>query len=263
MWSPIWTAVIFAGGLFLGMLAMLEAGRAVGRRRLRTDRQGARAGITEVESAVYALLGLLIAFTFSGAASRFDDRRRLVAQEVNAIGTAWLRLDLLPADHRDEMRDLFRRYLDSRIESYRRLPDVDAAKAEFARSIRLQGEIWNRAIAAVNAHSARESDERLILPALNDMFDIVTTRTNAMRIHPPVIIFAMLGLLSLVGALLAGYAMAEAKGRSTTHIVSFALVLALTVYVILDIEYPRLGLIRMTDTDELMVTLRASMGQGR
>jgi hypothetical protein len=264
MWAPIWTAVLFAAALFVGMLVMLEVGRLVGARRRKAEGEAARAGVTEVESAVYALLGLLIAFTFSGAASRFDDRRRLVAQEVNAIGTAWLRLDLLPADSRDEMRELFRKYVDSRIESYQRLPrDLRGAKEELARSIGLQGRIWGRAIAAVNAHSARESDERLILPALNEMFDIVTTRTNAMRIHPPLVIWAMLALLSLMGALLAGYAMAEAKTRGWLHVVSFALVLALTVYVIVDIEYPRLGLIRMDDTDQLMVDLRQSMGESR
>jgi hypothetical protein len=263
MWAPIWTAVVFAGGLFVGMLGMLEVGRVVGLRRLRSDREGARAGITEVESAVYALLGLLIAFTFSGAASRFDDRRRLVAQEVNAIGTAWLRLDLLPPGSREDLRDLFRHYVDSRIETYRRLPDVAAAKAELARSVGLQAEIWDRAIKGVTEHAIQQSDEVLLLPALNDMFDIVTTRVNAMRIHPPLVIFGMLGLLSLMGALLAGYAMAEAKTRSWMHVVSFALALGLTVYVICDIEYPRLGLIRMDDTDDLMVNLRTGMGPSR
>jgi len=186
-----------------------------------------------------------------------------VALEVNAIGTAWLRLDLLPESSREDLRDLFRRYTDSRIETYRRLPDISAAKAELARSVRMQGEIWDRAIAAVKEHDKRESDERLLLPALNEMFDIVTTRVNAMRIHPPVIIFAMLGILSLLGALLAGYAMAEAKTRSWMHLITFALVLALTVYVICDIEYPRMGLIRMDDTDQMMADLRASMGPGR
>src|SRR6186997_1060232 len=112
MWAPIWTAVVFAGGIFLGMIVLIEAGRRIGARRYREDHEGADAGITEVESAVFALLGLLIAFTFSGAANRFDDRRKLVALEVNAIGTAWLRIDLLPAEAQPGMRELFRRYLD-------------------------------------------------------------------------------------------------------------------------------------------------------
>ena len=84
---------LLCGGLFLGLLLMMEAGRRLGVRRLAADPEGARAGIGAVEGAVFALLGLLIAFTFSGAASRFDDRRHLVAEEANAIGTAWLRID--------------------------------------------------------------------------------------------------------------------------------------------------------------------------
>ena len=101
-----------------------------------------------MDGAVFALLGLLVAFTFSGAASRFDARRHLIVEETNAIGTAYLRLDLLPASAQPALRDLFRRYLDSRLEVYRKLPDLDAAKAELARSTQLQGEIWSQAVAA-------------------------------------------------------------------------------------------------------------------
>ena len=97
---------------------------------------------------VFGLLGLLIAFTFSGAATRFDDRRHLVRQEANIIGTAWLRLDLLPDTPRENLRNLFRRYLDSRLETYDRLPDLDAFRAGLARSGQLQNEIWSKAVAA-------------------------------------------------------------------------------------------------------------------
>jgi hypothetical protein len=83
--------------LFLGMLLLLETGRRLGVRRLASDPEGARAGTGTVEGAVFALLGLLVAFTFSGAASRFDQRRDLIVEETNDIGTAYLRLDLLPA----------------------------------------------------------------------------------------------------------------------------------------------------------------------
>jgi hypothetical protein len=255
-------AFVFAGGLFLGMLGLIEIGRRIGARRYREDREGADAGITEVESAVFALLGLLVAFTFSGAANRFDDRRRLVAQEVNAIGTAWLRIDLLPVDAQPEMRELFRRYLDARNESYRLIRDRGAALAEHSRALKLQSEIWAEATTALQK-TPPGSVEILVVPALNDMFDIVTTRVNALSIHPPFIIFAMLGILSLLSAALAGYAMAEAKTRSWLHVLGFAFVLAVTVYVILDIEYPRLGLIRMDDADQLMHQLRQSMGGER
>ena len=71
---------LFAMGLFLGMLILLEVGRRIGARRLAEDSTGATAGVGTVEGAVFALLGLLIAFIFSGAASRFDTRRQLINQ---------------------------------------------------------------------------------------------------------------------------------------------------------------------------------------
>ena len=157
-----------------------------------------------VEGSVFGLLGLLLAFTFSGAASRFDDRRQLIVQEVNAIGTAWLRVDLLPSDARPEIKDGFRRYLDARLATYRKLPDLAAAAEEFARSKRIQDEIWDKATTAVRA-AGGEPARMLLIPALNEMFDIAEARTLAARIHPPMVIFVMLGLLALGGTLLVGY----------------------------------------------------------
>ena len=102
-------ALLLAAGLFAAMLAFQELGRRLGVSRAAHDPEGARAGAGVVDGAIFALLGLLIAFTFSGAASRFDHRRALIVEEANAIGTAYLRVDLLPAAAQAEMRDSFRR----------------------------------------------------------------------------------------------------------------------------------------------------------
>ena len=249
---------VFAGGLFLGMFVLLETGRRIGARRLAKDPEGARQGVGAVEGAVFGLLGLLIAFTFSGAASRFDARRQLAVQEANVISTAWLRLDLLPPNGASHLRELFRQYLDSRLATYRKLPDIQAAQAELDHSIQLQGEIWNHALAACH-EAGMQPVHSLLLAALNEMFDITTTRTEATKLHPPKIIFAMLGGLSLAASLLAGYGMAGGKSRSWIHIIGFAAVMALTVYVILDIEYPRLGMIRMDGADPVLIQLRSNM----
>ena len=115
------SALLLSGGLFVAMFAMLELGHRLGVRRRRIDAEGAAAGTGVVEGAVFALLGLLIAFTFSGAASRFDERRKLVVEEANAIGTAYLRLDLLPSAAQLDLRASFRRYLDARLAVYRDL----------------------------------------------------------------------------------------------------------------------------------------------
>lgn len=249
-------AMLLAGGLFLAMLLCLEIGRRVGVRRAAREGQAAGAGAGVVDGAVFALLGLLIAFTFSGATSRFDHRRGLIVEEANAIGTAYLRIDLLPAAAQPDMRESFRRYLDARLAAYRAVPDLDAVNAALARATALQQEIWRKAIAASTGSQAATM---LLLPALNQMIDITTTRAMAAKTHPPYILFGLLFALALLGALLAGHAMAGAKMRDWVHMATFALALAGAVYVILDTEYPRLGLIRVDAFDQVLVELRQSM----
>jgi hypothetical protein len=107
--------------LFPLTLIFLEIGRHFGRKRLAEDPEGARAGASAVEGAVFALFGLLIAFTFTGAASRFEARRNLIVDHTNAIGTAWLRLDLLPADVQPALRQDFRLYVDGIIKIHQQI----------------------------------------------------------------------------------------------------------------------------------------------
>ncbi len=156
--------IVFGGLIVLcilvGILVFLEAGRHFGGRK----KPGAGQGSPALEGAVFALLGLLIAFTFSGAAARFDTRRQLIVEEANAIGTAYLRIDLLPADAQPGMRELFRQYVDTRMEVYKKLPDVDAAKAELARAGVMQGEIWTLAVEA-SRRTSTTAASMLQLPA--------------------------------------------------------------------------------------------------
>lgn len=244
--------------LFVGMLVLLELGRRLGQRHREKDPAGANAGSAAVEGAVFALLGLLVAFTFSGAASRFDARRQLIGQEANDIGTAYLRLDLLPPQSQPPLRDLFRQYVESRLAVYRHLPDLDAAMAEFERSIEVQGRIWSLAVPATQA-SGDTRAAILLLPALNAMFDIATTRKVQTLTHPPAVIFWLLFVLGLGCSLLAGYDMADIRSPSWTHRLAFAAIMSLTFYVILDLEYPRQGLIRLDAADAVLVDLRQGM----
>ncbi len=245
--------------LFAATLALVEIGRRLGAARLAADREGATAGVGAVDAAVFGLLGLLIAFSFSGAAARFDARRHLIVEETNHIGTAWQRLDLLPENEQPQLRDLFRRYVDSRLETYRQLPDVAASEMELARSAQLQQEIWTQAVRVSGDHAAHRSAGLLLLPALNSMFDIRSTRVMATRIHPPAIVLVMLAALTLTAATFVGYDMGGGRSRNWLHIVGFAAAMALTVYVILDLEYPRVGLIRVDAADRLLIELRGSM----
>jgi hypothetical protein len=238
------------------MLICLELGRRLGAARREAEGEGG--GIGAVDGAVFGLLGLLLAFTFSGAADRFDSRRELIVQEANAIGTAWLRLDLLSPDARETLRARFRDYLDSRLLIYRKVPHLAAVQAELRRSGELQAEIWTLAIGATRAEGS--PPQMLLLPALNEMFDITTTRTAAAFRHPPPVVFAMLAGLCLLSALLAGFGMAGRAGpRPWLHMGAYALVMSMAFFVIMNLEYPRLGLIRVDIADQVLVDLRASM----
>lgn len=251
--------LLFAGLLLIGMLVLLEAGRRFGISRRQKDSQGEQGNFGIIEGAIFALFGLVVAFTFSGAVSRFNEKRMLIAEEVNGIETAYLRLHLLSEDAQPDLRQMFRQYVDSRAETYRRLPDMEAAETEIARSKKLQEMIWVQAIAATRTSGSHPDAGKLLLPALNNMIDIATIRTMALRVHPPTIIYLLLLGLSLICSLLAGYRMSFAHRRSWLHILSFALMTVITVYVILDIEYPRAGVIRLEAPDQVLLNIRDRM----
>jgi len=251
------TGILLLLALFLGTFGMLECGRRMGLRRMAQDPDGAKAGAGAVEAAVFGLMGLLIAFTFSGTAARFDTRRSELVEEANCIGTAWLRLDLLPVNTQPALREKFRQYTDARIESFRKLKDPSAAKIELDRASRLQTEIWKLALEALREAGAPE--KMLLIPALNQMFDMANTRTMTTKMHPPLVIYVVLAVLVLAGSLISGYHMGEGKGRSWVHSLSFVMGLVLAFYVILDFEFPRMGIIRIDTFDQVLVDLRQSM----
>jgi hypothetical protein len=257
--DPTVIGALVAFAIFFGILLSLVIGRRMGRRAIARYGAAGVPSVSSLEAAVFALLGLLIAFTFSGALSRFDLRRGQAVDEANAIGTAWLRIDLLPASAQSQLRETFRDYVDSRIATYRKLPDLDAARREVDHSQELQRQIWAQAVAATRLPDSRPGTDVLVMPALNQMFDITTVRLTATQLHPPLIVYAMLVALALASALLAGYQTAGERSYDWMHKVGFAGIVAFTVYVILDIEYPRLGFVRLDAIDQVIVNVRAGM----
>lgn len=253
---PVWT-LAGAVGLFLAMLALQSYGRRLAE-RIDTAGESVQDART-AQGAVFALLGLLLAFTFSGGLERFDNRRRLVVEETNAIGTAWYRIDLLPADRQAPMRQLFRDYTDNRIKTFKDVSDVNVRRALVGEASALQRRIWD-AVAVGGDAGEPIARQLVLLPALNQMFDISTTREAVTFIHPPIVVYIMIAALACVGAIFSGYGLAGGHSKSWVHRLAFPIVIATALYVIVDIEYPRHGLIRVDAIDQLMVDLRTSMG---
>jgi len=130
---------------------------------------------------------------------------------------------------------------------------------EIAESKKLQKEIWARAVAAVRLQNADLHASEVLLPALNDIFNVATIRTMALQVHPPRIIFELLFLLGLLCALLAGYHMASGRRWNWLHILGFTVITVIVIYVILDIEYPRGGLINLENADQMLIKVRQDM----
>ncbi len=251
-------SLLISGLLFPATLIAMEVGRRLGRSRLDRDPEGVRAGTSAVESAVFALFGLLIAFTFTSAASRYETRRDLIVQHTNAIGTAWLRLDLLPEEVQRALRKDFRLYVDGIIKVHQQAGDRETIDQAVAYLWKLQDEIWKLAATAASRDS-RPQVATLVLSALNEMFDLATSRYATARFHVSAVILGFLVFLSILASLLAGYAMASAKSRNWLHMILFALLICVTLYLIFDFEYPRRGIVRLDDADRLYLELRESL----
>jgi hypothetical protein len=245
-------------GLFGGMLILIEIGRRIGVQHLAKDPEGAKAGVGAVVGAIFSLLGLLIAFTFSGAASRFDTRLQLAIHEANSIGTVYSLVELLPDPARMALKESFRKYLDAELEIVKKLPDLAAAKDAIDQRLACRVDIQNQVNAAYADPNTR-SPASILLSSVSQWIEVSKTREIAANTHPPLLIYAMLAGLALISSLIAGYGMAEAKARNWLHIIAFAAAVTLIIFVIINIEFPRFGLVRLDAADRLLVELRQTM----
>ena len=238
------------------MALCLEAGFRHGVR----DRRAAdhHEGLGAIEAALFALLGLLLGFAFAGATNRFDARRELIVREANAIGTAYLRVDLLPVAAQPEVRVLFRRYLEARLRVFDRSIDPETSAGSSLDAAALQQQIWTAVITARGADSTGDV-ALVVVPALNQMIDVTTSRLVAQRTRMPLLILGLLIALSLLSALVAGDAMAARGRRSVLHMALYAAAISLTTYAVLDLDNPRMGLIRLDATEQVLQELHDSI----
>jgi hypothetical protein len=154
-------------------------------------------------------------------------------------------------------------YLQTRLETYQRSgTNSPAALDAYQRSVQLQQQIWTEATLAAQ-HTGNTATLSLVSRALNAMFDITTTRIAATRNHPPKVIDFLLFALSWIAALLAGYGMTDHKRIPWLQVIIFSAALTITIFVIRDLEYPRLGFIRVDSADRLLVeTLQGMQTNG-
>lgn len=245
--------VVIAAALFLVLVVCLEAGYRLGAKRVKAI-PNAHDGFGTIEGAVFGLFGLLLSLSFFGAASRLDSRRQLIVQEANAIASAYMRVDLLPSTEQPEARRQFRAYLDERIR-VSETSNERAALAELGNSAKLQQAIWSTAVRATKEGSPGAA---LFVTAVNQMTEVARAKAIAVQTHLPELVFGFLIAASLLIGIVAGFGMARGH-RNWLSVLAYALIVTFTIYVMLDMEYPRAGLIRIGAADDAMRTLRDSI----
>ena len=249
--------VALAPTLFITVLLMMELGY---RYRLASNLPNdseTNAGVGPAIGTVLALMGLVLAFSFSSAAARLDAARRTILDEANAIETAWLRLDLAEPSAQPRLRVLFRQYVDSRISGYSS-PELREYHQRAKISGGLMRQIWALAVEATPP--SHPEDRLLLLPALNAMSDGASARTISVSTHlPPAILTFLFGTV-FIGSMLIGTLLACAGRRHWFYRLVIAMVLSSVVYAIVDMEYPRLGAFNLLkNADSLLVNFRDSI----
>ena len=246
--------------LLLGMLAFGELGWRIGRRiAVRYEHSHSSASSTFV-AAIFGLLALLVAFTFSGAANRYDLRRELIVKETSSIGTAYLAVDRLNDADQPPIRGMFREFLDHRIALYQDAGDSAALNKKIEAQSALGLKLWRAAVDVVKKTDApqRAVAARILLD-ISAMLDAFDNQRLAMKFHPPAIIWQSLFLLPLIGALLAGYNLGVERKRDWLLNLVFVILMVGALYVILSLEFPRLGHVTLDDFEQELVALRKSM----
>jgi hypothetical protein len=250
------TTVVIPLILFAAMLVCLDIGyraaRAAGRGSERFHD-----GVAAIDAAIFALLGLLLGFSFAGAMSRLDARRQLIVREANAISTAYLRLDVLPLSEQPRIRHLFRDFLDRRLRAYQG-HDLATTERLIDEGGDLEERLW-AALVKINRDDPTRETSRVVLPAVNDMMDVTTARAVALQTRLPLPILALLITMAILSALVAGYAMAKRSSRSLLHMALYAAAVSTTVFVMLDLDNPRVGLIRLDATERILQELHDSI----
>ena len=229
------------GGAFCALWWGRRCGlRAAAASQESADRRTAHVGV--VLGALLGLLGLMLGFTFAGASGRFIERQRLIVVEANALGTAWLRADLLDAGARDSLRSALRSYADHRV-GLAGTADHDAIARMDAEIDADCDRMWDAAVAGVRAIPATASaTAMLVLPVVNEVIDLHGERKAVARLQLPIAVVALLVVAAGVSIFAIGYADGLMGARHRVFAVSLAGLIAVAVWLTVDLDHPREGL---------------------
>ncbi|MGA7878557.1 MAG: hypothetical protein WCA08_23055 [Desulfoferrobacter sp.] len=258
-------SLFIAGALFGSLIVAIEVGYRIGQFNHGSASDSSKTHVNAIQASLLGLVALLLGFTFSLALQRFDSRSKAVLDEANAIGTTYLRAQLLPTSVRSKVSKLLQGYVDLRVRAGMiPLDDEAERQEELAKANEVLDDIW------IYAQQAAEEDKNpvtsgLFIQALNGAIDSYGRRDEELNRHvPEVILFLLFGTF-LTACAVIGYCAGFANHRpSVVTYVLIALIVILT-FIIVDLDRPRRGMIKVDQRNlmELKVAIDVAQSVGK
>jgi hypothetical protein len=234
--------------LFFSMLIAIWFGYKLGFKKVKTESKN-----SEVSSSLLGLLALILGFTFAMAGSRYENRKNNLIDEANCIGTAILRADIYPDSLKNEFKKDFDTYLNSRRDYYL-LDEEVKINASLKQSAEASSKLWSRA-----TFFAKDKNyfiqSTMMLPALNAMFDSALKSNMVLNSKVPQTIVYLSFIFSVIISFFIGYNSGLEKKINPKFIIGFCFLICVVIYITLDLDRPRRGLIKLDEEISLMQKL--------
>lgn len=252
-----YSSVAIAVILFFVIIICNEIGYRTGRFiQTRTDNE-VKALTGSIQASILGLLALLLGFTFSMSMQRYDNRSIALIDEANAIGTAVLRVQLLPDEYQESATKLFQEYINLRVVIGKLdLTKLEERRVDNKKIAALQSELWKLAILATNV-DPRPVTTGAFVNALNDLIDSQGKRNALLQMHVPEVVLILLSIVFISSGGIMGYSAGLSGQRIFAPILLVSLLITLIVYIIIDLDRPKRGLIQIDQS--IMIELLQSL----
>ena len=240
-----YSSVAIVAALFVVMITFNELGFQCGRFVQEHTNSELKALTGSIQASMLGLLALLLGFTFSMAMQRYDSRSMALIEEANAIGTATLRVQLLPQRLQAPTRELLAEYVELRIAAGKL--DITQSRArdrENSKIADLQHALWSLAVEATN-EDPRAVTTGAYVNSLNSVIDMQGKRNALLRLHVPESVLLLLFVVFVASGGMMGYSSGLTGRRIVMPIVLVSLLITLIVFLIIDLDRPRRGLIQI------------------
>lgn len=258
-----WIYDLAPGTFALCVLALMfvasELGYRFGRRADRAEPEQSRMVSSAIKGTIFGLVALLLGFSYSMTSNRHNQRLQLVLDEANAIGTCYLRAGLLSEPPRGEIRAALRRYTDLRIEHFERALDETAFQRTSSGMDSALVALWSGVTDATSQDQSQILPSQIV-PAANAVIDLSATWAWSTRVHLPPSVLVLLAASMLVSAFLIGHSSGQVRRRHLGLWVALNVLIMLVLFVVMDFDRARHGLIQVDHT--ALIEVQRSMRAG-